>query len=41
MLKEYETIIIEQVETGGVEKVAELDKVDKVHCLPHQAVGHY
>ena len=37
LLKEYDTIIREQVEAGIVE-VAELDKVDKVHYLPHQAV---
>ena len=38
LLKEYDTIIREQVEAGIVEEVAELDKVDKVHYLPHQAV---
>ena len=38
LLREYDTIIREQVETGVVEEVAELDKVDKVHYLPHQAV---
>ena len=36
--KEYDTIIREQVEAGIVEEVAELDEVDKVHYLPHQAV---
>ena len=31
LLREYDTIITEQVETGVVEEVAELDKVDMVH----------
>ena len=38
LLKEYDTIIREQVETDIVEEVAQLDKVDKAHYLPHQAV---
>ena len=38
LLNEYDTIIREQVEAGIVEEVAELDKVDKVHYLPQQAV---
>ena len=40
LLKEYDTIIREQVEAGIVGEVAELGKVnvDKVHYLPHQAV---
>ena len=38
MLTEYDSIIREQVERGIVEPVAALEKVDKVHYLPHQAV---
>ena len=38
LLKEYGTIIKDQVEVGIVEEVAELDKVDMVHYLLHQAV---
>ena len=38
LLKEYDAIIKEQVEFGIVEPVAELEKANKVHYLPHQAV---
>ncbi|CAB4020938.1 Hypothetical predicted protein [Paramuricea clavata] len=38
LLTEYDSIIREQVERGIVEPVAALEKVDKVHYLPHQAV---
>ena len=38
LLKEYDAIIKEQVELGIVEPVAELEKANKVHYLPHQAV---
>jgi hypothetical protein len=38
LLKEYDSIIRDQVERGIVEPVAELEKVDRVHYLPHQAV---
>ena len=45
LLKEYDAIIKKQVElqelqehTGIVEPVAELEKANKVHYLPHQAV---
>ncbi|CAB4039992.1 Hypothetical predicted protein [Paramuricea clavata] len=38
LLTEYDSIIREQVERGIVEQVAALEKVDKVHYLPHQAV---
>ena len=38
MLKEYDSIIREQVEQGIVELVAALEKVGRIHYLPHQAV---
>ena len=38
MLKEYDRIIKEQAEQGIIEQVTSLEKVDKVHYLPHQAV---
>ena len=38
LLKEYDAIIKEQVELGIVEPVAELEKANKVHYLPHEAV---
>ena len=38
LLKEYDAIIKEQVELGMVEPVAKLEKANKVHYLPHQAV---
>ena len=38
LLKEYDSIIKEQVELGIVEPVAELEKANKVNYLPHQAV---
>ena len=38
LLKEYHAIIKEQVELEIVEPVAELEKANKVHYLPHQAV---
>ena len=38
LLKEYDVIIKEQVELGIVEPLAELEKTNKAHYLPHQAV---
>lgn len=38
MLREYDAIIKDQLKTGIVEKVCELEKADQVHYLPHQAV---
>ena len=38
LLEEYDAIIKEQVELGIVEPVAELEKANIVHYLPHQAV---
>ena len=38
MLKEYDRIIKEQAEQGIIEQVTSLEKADKVHYLPHQAV---
>ena len=38
LLTEYDSIIREQVERGIVEPVTALEKVDKVHYLPNQAV---
>jgi hypothetical protein len=37
-LKEYDSIIRDQVEKGIIEQVSSLEKADKVHYLPHQAV---
>ena len=37
-MKEYDSIIREQVEQGIVEPVAALEKVGRIHYLPHQAV---
>ena len=38
VLKEYDVIIKEQIKSGIVEKVTELESVSKVHYLPHHAV---
>ena len=38
VLREYASIIEEQLKTGVIEKVVELEKAVKVHYLPHQAV---
>ena len=38
VLDEYDSIIREQLKSGVIEKVAELEESDKVHYLPHQAV---
>ena len=38
LLKEYDSIIREQVEQRIVEPVAALEKVGRIHYLPHQAV---
>ncbi len=38
LLKEYDRIIKEQAEQGIIEQVTSLEKADKVHYLPHQAV---
>ena len=38
MLREYDSIIQEQLEADIIEKVVDLEKAEKVHYLPHQAV---
>jgi hypothetical protein len=38
VLAEYDSIIKQQLESGVIERVAELDIAEKVHYLPHQAV---
>ena len=38
VLDEYDSIIREQLSSGVIEKVAELEESDKIHYLPHQAV---
>ena len=38
VLKEYDSIIKEQLSSGVIEKVTELEEACKVHYLPHQAV---
>ena len=38
VLKEYDSIIKEQLSSGVIEKVTELEGACKVHYLPHQAV---
>ena len=38
VLMEYASIIKDQLETGVIERVFELEKAEKVHYLPHQAV---
>ena len=38
LLEEYDQIIREQLDAGVVETVAELEKKENVHYLPHQAV---
>ena len=38
LLNEYHRIMKEQAEQGIIEQVTSLEKVDKVHYLPHQAV---
>ena len=38
MLKEYEKIIGEQLNSGVIEEVAELERKECVNYLPHQAV---
>ena len=38
ILREYDSIIKEQLKTGVIERVPELDAAEKVHYLPHQAV---
>lgn len=38
ILEEYDSIIKEQLRSGVIEKVAELEGAGKVHYLPHQAV---
>lgn len=37
-LREYASIIGEQLKTDVIEKVVELEKTSKIHYLPHQAV---
>ena len=38
MLREYASIINDQLDSGVIEKVVELERGEKVHYLPHQAV---
>ena len=38
VLREHASIIEEQLKTGVIEKVVELEKAAKLHYLPHQAV---
>lgn len=38
ILEEYDSIVKEQLSSGFVEKVAELEGAGKLHYLPHQAV---
>ena len=38
VLDEYDSIIKEQLNSGVIEKVAELEETEKVHYLPHHAV---
>lgn len=38
LLDEYDAVIKEQLNSGVVEKVAQLEQADKVHYLPHLAV---
>ena len=38
VLREYASIIGEQLKTDVIEKVVELEKTSKIHYLPHQAV---
>ena len=38
VLREYASIIDDQLEKGVIERVVELEKVERVHYLPHQAV---
>ena len=38
LLNEYDAIMKQQLESGVIEKVAELESADKIHYLPHLAV---
>ena len=38
VLRKYLSIIKDQLESGVIEKVVELENADIVHYLPHQAV---
>ena len=38
LLNEYDGIMKQQLESGVIEKVAELESADKIHYLPHLAV---
>ena len=38
ILKEYDSVIKNELEAGIIERVHELDQAEKVHYLPHQAV---
>lgn len=38
VLEEYNSVIKEQLDSGVIEKVVELEKADKVHYIPHLAV---
>ena len=38
LLKEYDRTVKEQAEQGIIEQVTSLEKANKVHYLPHQAV---
>ena len=38
MLKEYDSVIKEQLASGVIERVEESGKADRVHYIPHLAV---
>ena len=38
VLREYASIIDDQLEKGVIERVVELERAEKVYYLPHQAV---
>ena len=38
VLEEYDAFIKDQLASGVIETVTELEKVDQVHCIPHLAV---
>lgn len=38
VLEEYDAVIKDQLASGVIETVTELEKVDQVHCIPHLAV---
>lgn len=40
VLEEYNEVIKEQLTSGVIESVTELERADKVHYIPHLAVVH-